>query len=141
MQELNRACIIGRLGNDPDLKYTQSGDSVASFSVANNTRWKDQNGEQKEKVSWIKCVAWKGLADTVAKYTRKGSKVAIEGKIETRSYEDKDGRTVYVTEIRVDNITFLDPTDKSGGLFNGVQEQKNGTSFDEAIPFSDDEAF
>jgi len=95
---MNKAMVIGNLGNDPEIRYTQKGAAVATFSIATTERWKDADGVQQEHTDWHKIVAWKGLAEICGDHLKKGSKVYIEGKMQTRKWED-NGITRYTTEI------------------------------------------
>ena len=100
MSSVNKALIIGNLGQDPEIKYTQSGSPVANLSVATSERWKDKNtGEQKEQTEWHRVVVFGRLAEIAEQYLKKGSKVFIEGKIQTRDWEDADGNKKYTTEV------------------------------------------
>lgn len=105
---LNRVQIIGNLGQDPEVRSTPSGSSVCNISVATTESYKDKNsGEWKDVTEWHRIVLWEGLADTAQRFLKKGSKVFIEGKLQTRSYE-KDGITRYITEIRAQSMIMLD---------------------------------
>jgi len=108
MSSLNKAMIIGRLGQDPEVRYTQSNTAVATLSVATNERFKDSMGEWKERTEWHRVVAWGRLAEICQEYLKKGSQVYIEGPIQTRKWEDKDGQTRYTTEIKALTMTMLD---------------------------------
>lgn len=114
MSSLNKAMIIGRLGQDPDVRYTQSNTAVANLSVATSERYKDKQGEWKENTEWHKVVAWGRLAEICQEYLKKGSQVYIEGPIQTRKWEDKDGQTRYTTEIKALTMTMLDSKGDSG---------------------------
>lgn len=105
--DLNKTMLIGRLGNDPELKYTQSGIAVVAFSIATSMQWKDQTGDKQEKTEWHNIKAWKGLAETCGKYLKKGSKVYVEGRLETSTWET-EGKKNYKTEIVLDNMIMLD---------------------------------
>ncbi len=105
---LNKAMIIGNLTRDPEVRTTPQGASVASFSVATNMVWNDANGQRQEKVEYHNVVAWRKLADICAQYLRKGSKVYIEGRLQTRDWEGQDGIKRYRTEIVADNMIMLD---------------------------------
>lgn len=107
MKSLNRATLLGCLGKDVDLTYTQSGVACAKFSLATNYRYKGKDDEYVDITDWFNIVCWKNLAEIAGKYLHKGSKVYLEGKIKTRSYE-KEGVTHYVTEIIPDEIIMLD---------------------------------
>ena len=104
---VNKVILIGNLGKDPECKVLESGQMVANFPVATTEKWKDKNGNPQEATEWHNCQAWGKGAEIIEKYLKKGSKVFIEGKIKTRSYE-KDGQTRYATEIIVKEFNFLD---------------------------------
>jgi single-strand DNA-binding protein len=104
---VNKVILVGRLGKDPEVKYTQGGTPVAKFTLATNEVWKDQNGEKQERTEWHNIVAWTKLAEICGQYLNKGSRVYIEGRIQTRSWEDKEGNKRYTTEIRADNMVML----------------------------------
>ena len=106
MRGYNRAIIMGNLARDPEIRYTASQRAVASFSVAVNRSWKDQNGEIREEVTFIPVVVWGKSAEFCERYLKKGSGVLVEGRISVRSYEAKTGEKRYVTEIVADNIQF-----------------------------------
>lgn len=107
MGGVNRCYIIGRLGQDPTLKYFTSGDAVCNFSIATSESWKDKNtGEKKEKTEWHRIVAFRKLAEICGEYLSKGSQIYLSGKLQTRSWE-KDGATHYTTEIIADQVQFL----------------------------------
>lgn len=106
---LNRATVIGNITRDPEPRTTTSGQNVVSFTVATSRRWKDQqSGEMKEASEFHNCVAWARLAQTVGTYCRKGSKVYVEGRLQTRSWDDPTGVKKYRTEIIADNVILLD---------------------------------
>ena len=105
---LNKVMLIGRLGQDPELKYTPSGVAVATLSIATNTSWKGQDGAQNENTEWHRVVVWRKLAETIEKYAKKGNRVYVEGRLVTRSWQDKDGNKRYTTEIQADNMQFLE---------------------------------
>jgi len=108
-KSLNRVMLIGNLGKDPELRYTTSGVAVATFSLATNESWKDQEGNTQERTEWHNIVAWKKLAEICGEWLKKGKKVYIEGRIQTRSYDDKNtGAKKYITEIVADNMIMLD---------------------------------
>ena len=116
MGSLNKVMIIGFLGNDPDVRYMPSGETVCTISVATTSRWKDkQSGEQQERTEWHRCVCFGKRADTMAEYLRKGSQVYIEGEIRTNKWDDKEGITRYSTEINVFQFSFLDRKGEGGG--------------------------
>lgn len=117
MSSLNKAQLIGRLGQDPEVRYTQSNTAVATLNIATSERYKDSNGDQQEKTEWHRVIAWGRLAEICQQYITKGSLVYIEGPLQTRSWEDKDGQKKYTTEIKAKQITMLDTKNsKSGNL-------------------------
>lgn len=106
---LNRATILGNVTRDPESRTTTSGQNVVSFGVATSRRWKDQqSGEMKEATEFHNCVAWGKLAQTIGTYCHKGSKVFVEGRLQTRSWDGPDGKKNYRTEIIADNLILLD---------------------------------
>jgi single-strand DNA-binding protein len=108
MAGVNKAIVVGNLGRDPEMRYTPSGVAVASFSVATSDEWKDKDtGNKQERTEWHRIVAWRGLGEVCGKYLKKGSQVYIEGKIQTKSWEDKDGIQRYTTEILAQNMQML----------------------------------
>ena len=109
---MNKAILIGRLTRDPELRTTTSGISSTSFTVAVSRTYTNQNGEI--ETDFINCVAWRKQAENIAKYCKKGSQVAVEGRIQTRSYDAQDGTKRYVTEVLADNVTFLGAKGTSG---------------------------
>jgi len=113
-KSLNKVILLGNLGKDPELSYTASGVAVAKFSIATNEKWKDQEGNVQEKVEWHNIIAWRKLAEICGQYLKKGSKVYLEGKLQTRSWDDKNtGVKRYTTEIIADDLIMLDS--KGGG--------------------------
>jgi single-strand DNA-binding protein len=104
---LNKVLLIGRLGKDPEVKYMQSGDAVASFSLATSEKWKNKSGEVQENTEWHNIVAWKKLAELARNYLVKGKEVYIEGKIQSRKWEDKEGNKRTSYEIVAQNIVFI----------------------------------
>ena len=117
---LNKAMIIGNLTRDPEIRTTPTGQSVASFSVATNYVWTDQSGQKKDKAEFHNIVAWRRLAEIVGQYLRKGSKVYIEGRLQTRDWVGQDGVKRYRTEIIAENMIMLDRAGagSGGGLRN-----------------------
>ncbi|KRN89317.1 single-stranded DNA-binding protein [Ligilactobacillus ceti] len=103
---INRATLVGRLTRDPDLRYTQSGIAVATFTLAVNRQFKNQNGER--EADFINCVIWRKAAENFANFTHKGSLIGVDGRIQTRNYENQQGQRVYVTEVAVDSFSLLE---------------------------------
>ena len=112
---LNKAMIIGNLGKDPEMRYTQGGQAVTQFTVAVNRNYKDSAGEWKEVTEWFRVVAWGPLAERSAENLRKGRKVYVEGRLQTRAWEDKDGQKRYTTELIANTITSLEPRPREDG--------------------------
>ncbi|HWP81949.1 MAG TPA: single-stranded DNA-binding protein [Bacteroidota bacterium] len=107
-RSVNKAILIGNLGKDPELRYTNSGVAVATFSLATNESWRDPEGNLQERTQWHNIVAWRKLAEICGEYLKKGSKVYIEGRLQYRNYDDKNGVKRYVTEIVMDEMVMLD---------------------------------
>lgn len=114
---LNKVMLIGNLGADVELRYTQSGAPVASFRVATTERWKGQDGQMQESTEWVPIVAWKRLAEICGEYLHKGSRVYIEGKLQTRKWQDQNGNDRYTTEIVAREMKMLDS--RGGGDRSG----------------------
>ncbi len=110
-RSLNKVMLIGNLGADPEVRSTNSGTRVATLSLATSRQWTTQGGEKQEKTEWHRCVVWNtrqtGLADVVEKYLKKGDRVYVEGRIEYRTWQDREGQTRYTTEINVRDLVML----------------------------------
>ena len=120
---MNKAILIGRLTKDPELRTTPTGRNVCQFSVAVSRNFTNANGER--EADFINCVVWDKQAENLVKYQKRGNQIAVEGRIQTRNYDDKDGKKVYVTEILASNISFLDSkgTSTAGNTsFNNLPE-------------------
>lgn len=128
--DLNKAMIIGRLTADPESRTTPQGTSVAAFSVATNFVWTDGSGQKQERVEYHNVVVWRKLAEICSQYLRKGSKVYIEGRLQTRSWDGQDGVKRYRTEVIADNMIMLD---KIGGA-QGGGEYNSSPSFQNDFP-------
>jgi single-strand DNA-binding protein len=117
---LNKVTLIGNLGSDPEVRATPGGNRVAQFSLATSRTWNDQSGTKQEKTEWHRCVVWntKGsqLADIVERYVKKGDKIYVEGRIEYRQWQDKDGQTRYSTEINVRELILLGGRREGGDM-------------------------
>jgi single-strand DNA-binding protein len=143
---INKVILVGNLGQDPEIRYTGSGDAVANITVATSEAWKDKTtGEQIEKTEWHRVVAFRRLGEIMGEYLKKGSKVYIEGKLQTRKWQDKDGNDRYTTEIVANEMQMLDS--RSGGSSAGDFDQSRPAAaprpvaaapaddFDDDIPF------
>jgi single-strand DNA-binding protein len=136
MSGINKALIIGRLGQDPEVKFLPNGTAVANFSVATSEEWKDKDtGEKKEATEWHKITAWRRLGEICGEYLKKGSQCFIEGKITTRSWEDKEGNKRYTTEIVASNVQFLGGRDNSQEYSKPSEPDKVTVTPDDDIPF------
>jgi len=149
---VNKAILIGNLGSDPEVRYTPSGTPVASFNIATNEKWTDKSsGEKKERTEWHKIVAWGRLGEICGEYLSKGKQIYIEGRIQTRSWDDRDGIKRYTTEIVAQNMTMLGGRGEGrpqsnfngegrdfnagGENFSQVQDSPRGPEDDDDIPF------
>ena len=108
MKSINKVTLIGHVGKQPEVRYTQGGSPVANFSLATNESWTSKTGERQDTTEWHRIVAWGKLAEICQEYVHKGSYLYIEGKIQTRNYDDRDGVKRYITEIRAMEIGLLD---------------------------------
>ncbi len=104
---VNKVILVGRLGADPQLRYTPSGRATASFTLATNANWKDQEGKFQERTDWHRVVAWGKLAEVMGEFLKKGSSVYLEGRLQTRQYEDSNGVKRYITEVVVSDMEML----------------------------------
>jgi len=143
MAGVNKVILVGRLGNDPEVRYTQDGSAVASFSLATSDEWKDkETGDKKERTEWHRIVAWRKLGEICGEYLSKGRQVYVEGKLQTRSWE-KEGVTRYTTEIIASDVQFLggresgnaSPQNQYGNREAGVTGPSGSGPQDDDIPF------
>jgi single-strand DNA-binding protein len=142
MAGINKVILIGRLGSDPEVRYTPSGVAVANFSIATSEEWTDKDsGEKKERTEWHRIVAWRRLGEICGEYLSKGRQVYVEGRLQTRSWDDRDGNKKYTTEIVASDIQFLGSRDtsdggrSSGGGGGGFQGAPGPGPEDDDIPF------
>ena len=136
MSSLNKVILIGRLGKKPEIKYVSENLPVAKFSLATSESYTDKEGKKVENTEWHNIVAWRKLAEIADKYLDKGKQVYVEGKIKTRSYDDKDGNKKYITEIVADNFILLGS--KEGTPATHVAPEMNGDSVTPEIPVSEE---
>lgn len=115
-RDLNKVMVIGRLGRDPEMRYTPGGSPVTTFSVATSRQWKDGSGETREETEWFNVVAWNKLAEICKEYLRKASRVYIEGRLQTRQWQDQEGQTHYRTEVIATDMIILDSRSDSRSL-------------------------
>lgn len=104
---VNKVILVGRLGQNPEVKYTPSGMAVSNFSVATNESWVDKSGQKQERTEWHRIVVWGKLAELCSQYLAKGRQVYVEGRLQTRQWQDKDGQTKYTTEVQAQTVQFL----------------------------------
>uniref|UniRef100_A0A6M3KVQ4 Putative single-stranded DNA-binding protein n=1 Tax=viral metagenome TaxID=1070528 RepID=A0A6M3KVQ4_9ZZZZ len=146
MASVNKVIVIGNLGQDPQVRYTPTGMAVANFNVATNERWTTKDGEKQERTEWHRTVLWGKNAENAGKYLEKGRSVYIEGRLQTRSWEDKEGVTRYVTEIVGQIVQFLGsanggagakrPDKQPGYVPGGAEDVSDGAPLDpDDIPF------
>jgi single-strand DNA-binding protein len=117
---LNKCMVIGRLGADPEMRYTGSGDAVTNFSVAASRQYTTTSGERREETEWFRVVTWRRLAETCAQYLSKGRLVYVEGRIQTRSYDGQDGQKRYITELIAQDVRFLGGREDGGSSGGGA---------------------
>lgn len=123
---VNKVILIGRLGKDPEMRFTPSGKAVTNFTVATNENWTDQSGERQERTEWHRIVTWGKLAENSAKLLSKGKQVYIEGRLQTRQWDDRDGNKRYTTEIVANIMQILSPVDGGGGGDRSLGEEGSG---------------
>ena len=114
-RSLNKVFLIGNVGKDPNVRYTSKGDPVATFPLATSEVWRDKDGQIQERTDWHNIVAWRKLAEIIQELVNKGSRVFVEGRIQTRSFEDRSGERRYITEIVAENLLLLGPRTGMGG--------------------------
>ena len=119
---VNRVILVGNLGQDPEVRYMPNGDAVANFTVATSESWKDQHGNKQERTEWSRIVIYKKLAEIAGEYLRKGSKVYLEGRLQTREWQDQQGQKRYTTEVVCHEMQMLD-SKPQGGNQHQVQQQ------------------
>jgi len=136
MASVNLAILIGNLGRDPELRHTPGGQAVASFSVATTERWKDKNGQMTEKTEWHNVVCWGRNAEIAHQYLKKGFPVYIEGRIQNRTYDDKDGNRRYISEVVARRLQMLTRRGEAGpGAPEVVPEMDDSPETNDDLPF------
>jgi single-strand DNA-binding protein len=133
MKSLNKVQLIGRLGKNPEVRYTANGAAVANFSLATNETWTGKDGQKNEKTEWHNIVAWGKLGEICGEYLTKGKQVYIEGRLQTRSWEDRDGNKRYTTEIRADNMIMLGGAGSADSSYSAPSG--SDSSIEDDIPF------
>ena len=132
MMGVNKVLLIGNLGGDPEVKKTTSGQTITLFSVATSNSWTNKEGQRQENTEWHRIVVWGKLAETCAEYLAKGRKVYVEGRLQTRSWEDNNGQKRYTTEVVANQVLFLSS--------NQSQEKRSGAS-DSAVDYGKEPSF
>jgi single-strand DNA-binding protein len=141
MSGVNKAILVGHLGADPEMRHTQSGTAVATFRIATTERYNDRSGERQERTEWHRVVTWAKLAEICNTYLKKGKQVYIEGRIQTRQWEDQSGATRYTTEIVANNMVMLGKADDAQGYTGpaapapGDKDNKGDDDGEESLPF------
>ena len=142
MAGINKVILIGRLGSDPEVRYTPSGVAVANFNIATSEEWKDKDtGEKRERTEWHRIVVWRRLGEICGEYLSKGRQVYVEGRLQTRDWEDRDGNKRYTTEIVANDVQFLgsrDSSDSGRPRSTGPADFQGGPALgpeDDDIPF------
>ena len=142
-KSVNKVILVGNLGKDPEVKFTPSGMQVAKFSIATNEGYKDKSGQWQERTEWHNIVAWARLAEIIGEYVKKGSKVYIEGRLQTRSWDDKtSGQKKYMTEVVANDLVLLGGRGEGGGEYTGSSRgssassasSSGGNNFDQSAP-------
>lgn len=128
---INKAILIGNLGGDPELRHTPNGASVCNFSIATNESWTDKSGDKQERTEWHRIIVWGRTGEACAKHLSKGRQVYVEGRIQTRKWEDKDGITRFLTEVVAQHVQFL------GGGGGGRRDDDAPPPSDEFVDDSD----
>lgn len=136
---VNKVILIGNAGADPDVRYTPEGVPVANFSLATSETWKDSSGERQEKTEWHRLVLWRGLAEIAKSYVKKGSKLYVEGKLQTRSWEDQSGQKRYTTEVVVNEMNLLDGRDEGSSQGQPQGQRTQGAQSQQAPPYQPSE--
>jgi single-strand DNA-binding protein len=140
MASVNKVILIGNLGRDPEMRTTPQGTSLARFSVATSTTWKDASGAKQERTEWHDVVAWEKLAQICGEYLHKGKMVYIEGSLQTRSWEDQAGQKRYKTEIKANNVVMLSPPPRSDASRPAPAREESEAAepvaaYDDDVPF------
>ena len=136
MAGVNKVILIGRLGKDPEMRYTPDGTAIANFTIATSEEWKDKStGNKQERTEWHRIVAFRRLAEICGEYLSKGKQVYIEGRLQTREWEDKNGNKRYTTEIVASQMQMLDGAKQDTGKPDAEQHNKPNLPENEDIPF------
>ncbi|MCL2626095.1 MAG: single-stranded DNA-binding protein [Cystobacterineae bacterium] len=146
MAGVNKVILVGNLGADPEVRFTPSGQAVANFRIATSEGWKDKDGQKQERTEWHRIVVWGKLGELCGEYLKKGRQVYLEGRLQTREWNDKEGKKNYTTEVVVSNVCFLGSPegrrmegggrrDEGGGSMHGYPPDSHPEPMDDDIPF------
>lgn len=139
MASLNKVMLIGNLGKDPEVRYTTSGQGVASFSVATSEKFKNKSGDMEERTEWHNVVLWGKLAEIAKEYLGKGKTVYIEGRLQTRKWQDKDGRDRYTTEVVGDRMQMLSPRGDGARSGGGRGGNEPTSAYDDPVGYNQED--
>ena len=135
MAGVNKVILVGNLGKDPEVRHLEGGAAVANFSIATSESYKDKSGQKIEQTEWHNIVVWRGLAEIAEKYLKKGMTIYIEGKLRTKSWDDKDGHKRYTTEIVGDSFTILSKKENNGQSSGNPEGLSTGPKTGDDLPF------
>lgn len=130
---VNKVIILGRLGQDPELKYTPGGMAVCNFTLATSESWADKAGQKQERTEWHRIVVWGKLAELCNQYLSKGRQAFVEGSLQTRSWDDKSGQKRYTTEINAKTVQFIGGATAGAGANAGASKENNGPTYDSSM--------
>ena len=144
MGSVNKVILVGNLGRDAELRYTPGGAAVATLNMATTEVWNDKSGQRQEKTEWHRVVLWGKTAESLSEYLTKGKQIYVEGRLQTRQWDDKDGNKRYTTEIRSDRVVLLSGGGGRGGSMSGGGERGGGGDFgspgpESSAPLTDDD--
>lgn len=135
MNSVNRVSLMGNLGSDPEKRFTQNGNSVTNFRMATNETWTDKDGNKQKRTEWHRVVVWGKLADVCAQYLNKGRQVYVEGRLQTRKWQDKDGNDRFTTEINAQTVNFIDSRKPAANQEQPAQQAEDTPVDTDDCPF------
>lgn len=138
---VNKVILVGRLGKDPETRYMTSGEAVTNCTLATSENWKDKSGEKQERTEWHNLVFYRRLAEIAGEYLKKGSQIYVEGKLQTRKWQDKEGKDRYTTEIVVNEMQMLGSKSSGGGSFEVVEDRPASSAPAKAAPAAGKNSF
>ena len=131
---VNKVILVGNLGQDPEMRYTASGTAVCNLSLATKEVYQDRNGERQERTEWHRVVVWGKVGENCSKYLKKGRQVYLEGRLQTRSWEDKNGQKRYTTEINANNVQFLGSRPEGSQSENSYNNRRSPSAQNSSVP-------